>query len=227
MKDLFKNPVTLWILWYFRSRKLLIKNKNKSLYIGYMTDLFNVRIGKYNTFYSNVLIANSQIDDFVYVSERTRIINASIGKFCSIASDVRIGLTMHPTQFISTFPAFFSLGKQCQVTFATKNYFDENGKILIGNDTWIGANAIILDNVIIGDGAVIAAGSVVTKNVEPYSIVGGVPAKLIKKRFTDTEIENLLSLKWWNKDISWLKKNHDNFNNPQEFFKKGMGEKIK
>ncbi|MDQ2179822.1 CatB-related O-acetyltransferase [Marinifilum sp. D714] len=218
MLKLLKNPMTIWFKWYLKSKKL--QRRNKNLKIGYMSTLNNVSCGNYNTIYSNVLIDNTKLGNFVYVGGRTEICNASIGNFCSIAPDVKIGLGMHPTNFISTFPTFFSTRRQCQITFAKKNYFEEIGKVQIGNDVWIGANVIILDNVSIGNGAIIAAGAVVTKDVEPYSIVGGIPAKLIKKRFSESEIKKLESSKWWNKSNEWLEENFEMFNNPSEFFKK-------
>lgn len=88
----------------------------------------------------------------------------------------------------------------------------------IGNDVWIGANALIVDNITIGDGAIVAAGAIVTKNVEPYMIVGGMPATPIKKRFSDEQIEKLLRIKWWDKNLEWLKANHRLFHDPEKFF---------
>lgn len=120
-----------------------------------------------------------------------------IGKFCSIANDVTIicgGL--HRADWISTYP--FNMFLQ------DYNYIDGHpttkGDIIIGNDVWIGRGATILSGVTIGDGAVIAANATVTKNVEPYTIVGGVPAKFIKKRFSDDIIDKILDLKWWDWD---------------------------
>lgn len=127
---------------------------------------------------------------------------------------------MHPTNYISTFPAFFSTAKQSQIFFCEKNLFEEHKDIHIGNDVWIGTDVIILDGVSIGDGAIIAAGAVVTKDVAPYTIMGGVPAHFIKKRFKDTEIEILLKYKWWDKDINWIKENSHLFTEPTSFFEK-------
>ena len=84
---------------------------------------------------------------------------------------------------------------------------------------WIGNNAIIKYGIKIGDGAIIGSGAMVTKDVEPYSIVGGVPAKIIKYRFTQEQIEFLLNFKWWDKDLDWLKKNKHLFENFGEFEK--------
>ena len=98
-----------------------------------------------------------------------------------------------------------------------KNLFDEFPSTDIGNDVWIGNNVIIKYGVKIGDGAILGAGAVVTKDVEPYSIVGGVPAKVIKYRFSPDEIKFLLAFKWWDKDLNWLKENKHKFQNIGEF----------
>lgn len=213
-----RRPLLNLLIWYLKSRWLLLINARNHLVIGYLTNLSNVKVGSYNTFYNNISVVNSYFDNYIYVGDRARIANACIGKFCSIGPDVKIGLGLHPTNFISTFPAFFSTSRQCQLAFTKKNVFEEVGVVSIGNDVWIGANAIILDNISIGDGAIIGAGAVVTKNVDPYTIVGGVPAKAIKTRFDKKHIEELLEIKWWNFDIDWIKKNYELFNKPSEFF---------
>lgn len=207
MKYILKNPISLWLKWLLHLVKLKISNRHNNLKVGYMSFLHNVKLGNYNTFNSKNIIHNSTIDDFVYVANYTKIINSKIGKFCSIGSNVKIGLGIHPTEFVSTFPSFFSVRNQCQISFVNKNLYEELGSNIIGNDVWIGDNVLILSNIKIGDGAVIAAGAVVTKNVEPYSIVGGVPSKEIKKRFQKEQIKSLLDIKWWNKDLNWLKNN--------------------
>ncbi len=216
MKEFLNFPFKIWLVWLIRSRKVLRQNKSKNLKIGYMTELTNVKVGDFNTFYNNIKLKNSQIGDFVYIADNTSIFNTKIGKYCSIGPNVKVGLGMHPTNYISTFPAFFSTKKQCQISFTDKDLFNELGSNIIGNDVWIGSNAIILDNISIGDGAIIAAGSVVTKNVEPYTIVAGVPAKAIRKRFSDEKIDELLKLKWWDKDIDWLKTNIQLFQQPYQ-----------
>lgn len=225
MKQLLFNPLIKWVIWFVMSRILLVRNRKKHLKIGNLTNLNKVKFGYYNTFYNNVDISNSSLDDFVYVADNTKIFQAKIGKFCSIGPDVRIGLGVHPTDLISTFPAFYSTVCQCQVSFTDENKIMEHGQIQIGNDVWIGARVLILDKIIVGDGAVIAAGAVVTKNVPPYSIVGGVPAKILKMRFEDKEINELLKFKWWDKDLRWIRENSSFFNSPKEFFIKIKGNK--
>lgn len=219
MQYLRRNPLVIWTKWWLRTRKHISQNKEKNLKIGHLSYINNTTFGKFNTIYDHVIIANCEFGDYVYIQDGGVFLNTKIGSFCSIGPHVRIGPGMHPVNFISTFPAFYSTKKQCQVTFADRDSFVESGQVEIGNDVWIGANAMIMDNIKIGDGAVIAAGAVVIRDVEPYMIVGGVPAVPIKKRFTDDEISKLLDFKWWDKDEGWLKENHQLFHTPDDFFR--------
>lgn len=124
-----------------------------------------------------------------------------IGKFCMIASDVKFIMNgaNHLTDALSTYP-FAIFGNGWENAMEGKRY-PQKGDINIGNDVWIGYNATIMAGVTVGDGAIIAANSTVIKDVEPYTIVGGNPAKAIKKRFSDEIIAKLLALQWWNWDI--------------------------
>ena len=138
------------------------------------------------------------------------IIYANIGRYTSIAPYVRTNVGVHPYRapFVSTSPMFFSTIKQNGQTFATKQMFNEIRNLpVIGNDCWIGENSFLCGGITIGDGAVVLAGSVVTKDVPPYSIVGGVPAVIRGFRYDEDTIRFLLDLCWWNKDIQWLQKN--------------------
>jgi acetyltransferase-like isoleucine patch superfamily enzyme len=133
-----------------------------------------------------------------------------IGRFCSIARNCEIGVAEHPIYFVSTHPFQFN-----KTIFKSKEYLDiqkvkwlGHRETIIGNDVWIGAKAIIKTGLCIGDGAVIASGAVVTKDIPPYAIVGGVPAKILKYRFTDPIIKELLDIKWWDINIEMLRHIH-------------------
>lgn len=144
-----------------------------------------VHIGKYSYFGIGTMI----YDD------------VQIGRFCSVARGVEIGVKSHPTNWLSTHPFQYEKAPFGNCPYYTsiqkQSYSDASGKTFIGNDVWIGTNAIIRSGVTIGDGAIIAAGAFVKDDVTPYSIVGGIPSKVIRKRFDDTIIQRLLDLKWW------------------------------
>lgn len=130
-----------------------------------------------------------------------------IGKFCMIASDVTFIMNgaNHLSQSISSYP-FAIFGNGWENAMENKSY-PTKGNTIIGNDVWIGHKATIMPGVNIGDGAIIATNAIVTKDVEPYTIVGGNPAEPIKKRFSDTEIKQLLELQWWHWDIEKITRN--------------------
>jgi len=155
----------------------------------------------------NCIILNSKVNSYSYIGKNSIVQNAKIGRFCSIANDVFIGLGRHPAEYFSTSPIFYRVSNTFKIELVNKNYeFEEYLSVEIGNDVWIGARAIILDGIKIGDGAIIAANAVVTKDVPPYAIVGGIPAKVIKHRFKPEKIAELLHLKWWDWSLLDIKK---------------------
>jgi len=156
----------------------------------------------------------------IYKGSEAKVI---IGKYCSIAPDV-IFITggIHPVDWVSTFPFRAEYG-------LPEAYIDgmptTKGDIIVGNDVWIGTHTLILSGVKIGNGAVICAGSVVTKDIPPYSIAGGVPAKVIKKRFTDLQIEQLEKIKWWDWEKNKIIEQVNLLSSPniKEFIEKNRG----
>ncbi|MDR3697546.1 CatB-related O-acetyltransferase [Mucilaginibacter sp.] len=162
----------------------------------------------------NCSMVDSVIGKFSYVADDAQINLTKIGKFCSIGPNFKAGLGSHPANFMSSSPLFYSPTGIANFSLARKAFFEEYKKSEIGNDVWIGSNVVLIDGIKISDGAIIGAGSVVTKDVPPYAIVGGVPAKIIKYRHNPEIIEKLLSLKWWDNDLSWLTKHIKYFQQP-------------
>ena len=179
-----------------------------------------------NTIGKNTVFVNSFLGRGSYLSNECFFSNTKIGRYCSIGNRVRILSSTHPTnKYVSTHPSFFSLFKQAGFTyvkkqiFNEKTYLDENNKISvsIGNDVWIGDDVTILGGVKIHDGAILGCKALITKDVAPYSTVGGVPSKLIGERFEKEDIEFLLNFKWWTKDESWISQNSHLFTDIKEF----------
>ena len=170
-------------------------------------------------FYPPYNFCKSTIGDYTYISINAHISNTLIGKFCSIGPNFICGWGIHPIDFVSTNPMFYSVSKQNGFSLTNKNKIKEQKEIRIGNDVFIGANVTILDGVTIGDGAVIGAGAVVVKDIPPYAVAVGVPAKVIKYRFTPEQIKALLEIKWWDFDETELQNVEKYCDNPDMFIK--------
>ena len=196
------------------------KFPRSKIYYGAFLDA-NSFIGKNTVLFRGVFLQNTKIDDYSYVQSNSMIINTNILKFCSIASDVKIGLPEHPLHMVCTSPVFYDNTQPLPFFFANKERFESETKItVISVDVWIGYGAIIKAGVTIGVGAVVGAGAVVTKDVEPYSIVAGIPAKHIKYRFDKVTREQLLSSKWWEFDEKKLEKFAPYFEKTEMFLEK-------
>lgn len=160
-----------------------------------------------------------------YIAKNSSI-SGKIGRFCSIGSHVRVIVGMHPVDFVSTHPMFYSKLKQNGHAFVDEQKYDDfryslgNYCVVIGNDVWIGDSVSIMSGVTIGDGAIVGTGAVVTKDVEPYSIVGGVPAKVIKYRFDSDTIEKFIDISWWEWELEAIKEKANEFSNIEKFLSK-------
>ena len=185
--------------------KFPLKNYKNLCFLKNIITRPNIIVGDYTYYDDFEDVANFEKNvkyHFDFVGDKL-----IIGKFCMIASGVTFIMNgaNHLTDAISTYP-FAIFGNGWEHAMDRKTY-PVKGDTEIGNDVWIGYNAIIIPGIKIGDGAIIAANSTVVKDVEPYTIVGGNPAKEIKKRFSEEEIQRLLKLKWWNWDIDKITKN--------------------
>lgn len=174
-------------------------------------------ISKKARIYEGAKIYKSNVGDYSYVGGKTSLVCCKIGKFCSIAGECHIGMGNHTTNNVSTSPIFTEKNNGTGQIWCDSTTAAPFKEVIIGNDVWIGFRSMVLGGVNIGNGAVVAAGAVVTKDVPPYAIVAGVPARIIKYRFTENEINKLEELKWWDKNDGILKKHIHLFQHELDF----------
>ncbi len=158
----------------------------------------NIRVGRHS-YYSGYYHGHGFDDCARFLLPDDDADKLIIGSFCSIGSGaafIMAGNQGHRSDWISTFPFFWM--PEVSSFAGAKNGFQPAGDTVVGNDVWIGSEAIVMPGVTIGDGAVIGTRALVTKDVEPYAIVGGNPARIIRKRFANADIDRLLELRWWN-----------------------------
>lgn len=157
----------------------------------------NIRVGRYS-YYSGYYHGHGFDDCARFLLPDEGVDKLIIGSFCSIGSGaafIMAGNQGHRIDWISTFPFFWM--SEVAAFAGAENGYKPAGDTVIGNDVWIGSEAIVMPGVTVGDGAVIGTRALVTKDVEPYAIVGGNPARIIRKRFADADIARLLELRWW------------------------------
>ncbi len=198
----------------YRECKVIDSLLENNASIGDYSRVINSSLEEHVLLQRNNLVYNTSFGRYTYTGRNCTFFHCCIGKFCSISFNVVVGGGEHPYRFVTDHAFLYSKDFDLMPEFVnndeTYNRFSE--PCVIGNDVWVAANAVILRGVNIGDGAVIGAGAVVTKDVPPYSIVGGVPAKIIKQRFDDKIVERLLKIKWWNLPSDVIKQNFRLFN---------------
>lgn len=182
-----------------------LDNYNRMCFLKNIIQNSQIEVGEYTYYDDFEDVANFEKNvKYLFDFTGDRLI---IGKFCMIASDVKFIMNgaNHLSRSISAYP-FAVFGHGWESAMKDKSY-PNKGDLVIGNDVWIGYNATLMAGITVGDGAIIAANATVTKDVPPYAIVGGNPAQMIRKRFSDTEIEKLLAMKWWDWPIEKITKN--------------------
>lgn len=176
----------------------------------------NSTINKTSSIAAGTQFVNSDMGRYSFCGYDCIIIDTSIGSFCSISGNCEIGGASHSIEWVSTSPVFNENKDQIKKKYSYHKY-NTSKHTKIGNDVWIGSKCLIKAGVTIGDGAVIGMGSVVTKDIPPYEIWGGNPAKLIRKRFNENVIIKLLEIKWWEFDEEKLILYAKYFNNITKF----------
>lgn len=194
--------------------RLLVRLQNPTCTIRSTSLSRNVIFEKGVTVEYGSHIQADLIGKYTYINKYSLVEkNTTIGRFCSIAYNVKIGLGSHPTNWVSTHQ--FAYDSKYKFIKQSKTFENNSTKLtIIGNDVWIGANAIVLAGVKIGDGAIVGANSLVTKDVEPYSIVVGTPAKHQRFRFDEKTINELLKTQWWNWDHEKIRNSINLFEDP-------------
>ena len=166
-------------------------------------------------------ISGSRIGAYTYVEVGSRISASTIGRFCSIAPYSIIGMAEHPTSdFVSTSPAFYRHAPENGWDLVPEDRHVELVPTTVGSDVWIGAGACVRSGLTIGHGAIVAAGAVVTRDVEPYAIVGGVPARMIRLRFSEDVVAALLDSAWWEMDLKTIRKHAEAMDDVDEYFER-------
>jgi acetyltransferase-like isoleucine patch superfamily enzyme len=183
-----------------------------------LNSIFNSVIHSTSKIESGSTVVNVKMDKYSFCGYDCELINCQIGSFCSIANGVIIGGANHPTSWVSTSPVFY-MGRDSVKKKFSHHQRDLDKTTIVENDVWIGSRVIIKQGVRIGTGAVIGMGSVVTKDVDPYCIVVGTPAKMIRKRFDDSTIKMLLESKWWELNDDNLTTIAKYIKSPDEFLK--------
>ncbi len=203
-----------WI-WPFVRAAIEIRTKSILLPRSYIS---GTSLSGRNYIGKGTTLKNCRLGYGSYVNNQGDLTDVTIGKYTSIGTNVSTVIGKHPISGQTAMhPAFTRPEKIFGFSYVREQTFqDMPGTTVIGNDVWIGNHVLIMGGVTIGDGAVVGAGALVTKDLPPYSINVGVPAKTVKYRFSPEQIEKLLQMKWWNKSEEWIRRNISRFSDAEQ-----------
>ena len=223
MKKIIKKIYILLRLFYYNINK-------RSVHIS-STINSSTQIDIYSKIYRGTSFQNGVLGSYSYIGWDCILDNVEIARFSSVAPGVIVIYGRHPvSNFVSTSPIFYSSQSQCGYKWLDKDYFSENKLVknrsaIIGSDVWIGQNVSLIEGITIGDGAIVGAGAVVSKDVLPYEVVAGVPARHVKFRYDKYTRDSLVKLKWWDMDLEFIKNNKHQFVKDPSCFIKWLREK--
>lgn len=217
-KNIMRNFLSCILYVLVPELKILKSNENNWFLLK--SNFSNSVLGKQTKLFKPYNINNTEIGDYTYIAHNCTVSKTKIGKFCSIGPNFLCGWGIHPIDGITTSPMFYSSLKQNGITLSKVDKVVERKEITVGNDVFIGANVTVLDGITIGDGAIIGAGAVVSKNIPAYAIAVGNPIKIIKYRFDEKQIDQLIKIKWWNFNEKELVDVEKLFFNVDEFIDK-------
>lgn len=188
--------------------------------VGHDCRIVNSELGKYTEIGTANRLENSSFDDYSYSGEYCIFQNTSVGRFSNIAAMVRVGPTAHPMQRASLHHFTYRMQMYGLADHDEAEFFAWRAeqRSYIGHDTWIGHGAIIMPGIRVGDGAVVGSGAVVTRDVPPYTVAAGVPARNIKERFPAHVVEALMRIQWWHWSHEELALRLEDFRSPIEQF---------
>lgn len=181
-------------------------------------NLFRSTLASHVRLANDSLLHDSALGNCTYLSENCRISSTEMGAYCSIGPEVIIGPGDHPTNLVSTSPICYHSRDTLPGLPRANHPFSEQKRTIIGNDVWLGARVIVRNGVTIADGAIVGAGSIVTRDIEPFTIVAGTPAKLIRKRTSDENRDRAMESYWW-KINPTLVADYFNQNSPEDWDK--------
>lgn len=206
LKAIVRNPLFYWLVYVFQYFYYFF---TKRATLGYFAKVSNSYVGERSAIHARSEVVDSTIGAYTYLSQSCIVINSDIRPYSCLGRECKLGLGSHPLEEnVSISPLFYDLVNPLGITFVKEKLWrQDTGKVLVAGNVWIGSGVTVLDGVSLGEGCVVGAGAVVTKNVPPYAIVAGVPARLIRLRFSQEKIEKIIALRWTNWEMKKIERN--------------------